>query len=150
MGKSSAWRWGNVPLPEAHLVGLGVGILLQVIASWRMPWPARIGLACGWPLILAGLWLAAWGVRAAAGVDLERPDQLVRGGPYAFSRNPMYIASTLVYVGIALVADAAWPLLLLPVVLVVTHIVVVREERSLERRFGIAYRRYKTTVRRYL
>ena len=150
MGKSSAWRWGNVPLPEVHLVGLGVGILLQVIASWRMPWPARIGLACGWPLILAGLWLAAWGVRAAAGVDLERPDQLIRGGPYAFSRNPMYIASTLVYVGIALVADAAWPLLLLPVVLVVTHIVVVREERSLERRFGIAYRRYKTTVRRYL
>jgi protein-S-isoprenylcysteine O-methyltransferase Ste14 len=150
VGKSSAWRWGNVPLPEAHLVGLGVGILLQVIASWRMPWPPRIGLACGWPLILAGLWLAAWGVRAAAGVDLERPDQLVRGGPYAFSRNPMYIASTLVYVGIALVADAAWPLLLLPVVLLVTHIVVVREERSLERRFGIAYRRYKTAVRRYL
>jgi protein-S-isoprenylcysteine O-methyltransferase Ste14 len=150
VGKTSAWRWGNVPLPETHLVGLGVGILLQVIASWRTPWPAWIGLACGWPLILAGLGLAAWGVRAAAGVDLERPDQLVRGGPYAFSRNPMYVASTLVYVGIALVADAVWPLLLLPVVLLVTHIVVVREERSLERRFGIAYRRYKTAVRRYL
>jgi protein-S-isoprenylcysteine O-methyltransferase Ste14 len=62
----------------------------------------------------------------------------------------MYIASTLVYVGIALVANAAWPLLLLPVVLLVTHIVVVREERSLERRFGAAYRSYKTSVRRYL
>jgi protein-S-isoprenylcysteine O-methyltransferase Ste14 len=101
-------------------------------------------------LILAGLWLAAWGMRAAGDVDLERPDQLVRSGPYAFSRNPMYIASTLVYVGIAFVANAAWPLLLLPVVLLVTHIVVVREERSLERRFGAAYRSYKTSVRRYL
>jgi protein-S-isoprenylcysteine O-methyltransferase Ste14 len=48
------------------------------------------------------------------------------------------------------VANAAWPLLLLPVVLLVTHIVVVREERSLERRFGAAYRSYKTSVRRYL
>ena len=150
MSKTSAWRWGNVPLPETHLVGLGAGILLQVIASWRLSWPAWIGHACGWPLILAGLWLAAWGMRAAGDVDLERPDQLVRGGPYAFSRNPMYIASTLVYVGIALVANAAWPLLLLPAVLLVTHIVVVREERSLERRFGASYWSYKTSVRRYL
>jgi protein-S-isoprenylcysteine O-methyltransferase Ste14 len=150
VGKRSVWRWGNVPLPEAHLVGLGAGILLQVIAPPRLSWPAWIGHACGWPLILAGVWLAAWGVRAAADVDLERPNQLVRSGPYGFSRNPMYIASTLVYVGIAFVATAAWPLLLLPVVLLVTHVVVVREERSLERRFGTAYRSYRTSVRRYL
>ena len=150
MGKTSAWRWGNVPLPETHLVGLGAGIILQVIASWKLSWPAWIGHACGWPLILAGLWLATWGMRAAGDVDLERPDQLVHSGPYAFSRNPMYIASTLVYVGIAFVANAAWPLLLLPVVLLVTHIVVFREECSLERRFGAAYRSYKTSVHRYL
>jgi protein-S-isoprenylcysteine O-methyltransferase Ste14 len=150
VGETSSWRWGNVPLPEAHLVGLGAGILLQVIASWRLPWPAWIGHACGWPLILAGLWLAAWGVRAAADVDLERPNQLVLRGPYAFSRNPMYIASTLVYVGIALGANAVWPLLLLPVVLLVTHAVILREERSLERQFGTAYWRYKTSVCRYL
>jgi protein-S-isoprenylcysteine O-methyltransferase Ste14 len=89
-------------------------------------------------------------VRTAADVELERPNQLVRSGPYAFSRNPMYVAWTLVYVGIALVAGAAWPLLLLPVVLLVPHIVVVREERSLKRQFGPAYRSYETTVRRYL
>jgi protein-S-isoprenylcysteine O-methyltransferase Ste14 len=89
-------------------------------------------------------------VRAAAGVDLERPDQLVDSGPYAHSRNPMYVAWTLGYLGVALVAGAAWPLLLLPVVLVVTQIAVLREERSLERRFGDAYRSYKASVRRYL
>jgi protein-S-isoprenylcysteine O-methyltransferase Ste14 len=145
-----AWRWGNIPIPEAHLVGLAAGILLQVIRPWRLPWPAWIGHGCGWPLILAGLWLGAWAVRAAARVDLERPAQLVDGGPYAFSRNPMYLAWTVGYVGAALVAGTAWPLLLLPVVLVVTQVVVRREERSLERRFGAAYRSYKTSVRRYL
>jgi protein-S-isoprenylcysteine O-methyltransferase Ste14 len=150
VGKISAWRWGNVPLPETHLVGLGAGVLLQVIAPWRLSWPAWIGRACGWPLILAGLWLAGWGVRAAADVDLERPDQLILRGPYAFSRNPMYIASTLVYVGIALAANAAWPLLLLPVVLLLTHVVILREERWLQRQFGTAYQRYKSSVRRYL
>ena len=144
------WRWGNVPLPETYLAGLGAGLLLQVIAPWRPPWPAGVGRAVGWPLIVAGLGLAAWAVRAAADVDLERPDQLVLRGPYAFSRNPMYLAAAVVYVGIALVANAAWPLPLLPGVLLVTHVVVVREERFLEGRFAAGYRSYKTSVRRYL
>jgi protein-S-isoprenylcysteine O-methyltransferase Ste14 len=145
-----AWRWGNIPIPEAHLVGLGTGILLQVVTPWRLPWPAWIGHGCGWPLLLAGLALGTWAVRTAAGVDLERPGQLVDSGPYARSRNPMYVAWTLGYVGVALVAGTAWPLLLLPVVLVVTHIVVRREERTLERRFGDAYSSYRASVRRYV
>ena len=62
----------------------------------------------------------------------------------------MYLAWTLGYAGVALVTGTAWPLLLLPVVLVVTHLEVLREERSLERRFGDAYRSYKASVRRYL
>jgi protein-S-isoprenylcysteine O-methyltransferase Ste14 len=62
----------------------------------------------------------------------------------------MYLAWTAGYVGVALVAGTAWPLLLLPVVLGATHLVVVREERSLERRLGTAYRSYEASVRRYL
>jgi protein-S-isoprenylcysteine O-methyltransferase Ste14 len=62
----------------------------------------------------------------------------------------MYVASAAVYVGIALVAGAAWPLLLLPGALLATHVVVVREERSLQARFGPAYRSYRRSVRRYL
>jgi protein-S-isoprenylcysteine O-methyltransferase Ste14 len=143
-------RWGNVPIPQAHLVGLGAGIVLQVVTPWSLPWPAWAGQGCGWPLVLAGLGLGAWAVRAAGAVDLERPDRLVDRGPYALSRNPMYLAWTLGYVGTSLVAGSAWPLLLLPGVLAVTHVEVLREERSLERRFGAAYRSYRASVRRYL
>jgi protein-S-isoprenylcysteine O-methyltransferase Ste14 len=146
----AAWRWANVPLPEAHLVGLGLGLLLQLVVPRRPPWPAEAGRAVGVPLLLAGLALADWAVRAAAQVDLAHPGQLVRRGPYAFSRNPMYLAATAVYAGIALVADAAWPLLLLPAVLLATHLAVVREERLLEARFGAGYRSYTASVRRYL
>jgi protein-S-isoprenylcysteine O-methyltransferase Ste14 len=46
--------------------------------------------------------------------------------------------------------QSAWPLLLLPVVLVVTQVVVMREERSPERRFEDGYRSYKASVRQYL
>jgi protein-S-isoprenylcysteine O-methyltransferase Ste14 len=146
----AAWRWANVPLPEPHLVGLGVGFPLQLVAPWRLPWSAWVERAVGVPLLLAGLALAAWAVRAAAEVDLARPGELVRRGPYAFSRNPMYVAATAVYAGIALVTDAAWPLLLLPAVLLATHFAVTREERSLEARFGAGYRSYRASVRRYL
>jgi protein-S-isoprenylcysteine O-methyltransferase Ste14 len=145
-----AWRWDNIPIPQAHLAGLGTGILLQLITPWRLPWPAWIGHACGWPLLLTGLWLGARAVQAAARVNLERPDQLVASGPYAHGRNPMYVAWTVGYMGVTLVAGSAWPLLLLPLVLVVTHVAVLREERSLERRFGDGYRSYRTSVRRYL
>jgi protein-S-isoprenylcysteine O-methyltransferase Ste14 len=147
---TSTWRWRNAPVPEPHLVGLGLGIVLNVITSWRPAWPAWSRHGFGWTLILAGLWLAVWSVRAAAGVDMERPDRLVRGGPYAFSRNPMYLAWTLIYLGIALLVQIAWLLLLLPVVLLWTHLAIVREERRLECRFGTAYRGYKRSVRRYL
>jgi hypothetical protein len=61
-----AWRWGNIPIPEAHVVGLGTGILLDVIMPWSLPWPSWVGHGCGWPLILAGLWLGAWAVRLPA------------------------------------------------------------------------------------
>ena len=145
-----AWRWGNIPIPEPHLAGLGAGILLQVVRPWNLPWPAWIGQLLGWPLLLAGLWLGAWAVWAAARVDLERPGELVDRGPFAHSRNPMYLAWTAGYVGAALVAGTAWPLLLLPFVLVATHLAVLAEERSLDRRFGAAYRRYRASVRRYL
>jgi protein-S-isoprenylcysteine O-methyltransferase Ste14 len=148
--KTAVWRWANVPLPEAHLFGLGVGILLHIIVSWRLFGSAWIGNVAGRPLLLAGLWLAGWAVRAAANVDMARPNQLVVSGPYSLSRNPMYVASTLIYVAIALLANTAWPLLPLPVALLVTHAVVVREERSLESRFGATYRNYKSSVRRYL
>ena len=144
------WRLGNVPLPETHLVGLGVGVLLHLLAPWRLAWPGWVGQATGWPLLLAGVGLGAWAVRSAGEVDLVGPDRLVHQGPYGFSRNPMYVAWSLGYLGVALVAGAVWPLVLLPLVLAATQVVVVREERSLERRFGDAYRSYQASVRRYL
>jgi protein-S-isoprenylcysteine O-methyltransferase Ste14 len=146
----AGWRLGNVPLPEPHLAGLAAGVALQVVRPWPLPWPGRAGQAVGWPLLLGGLGLAAWAVRAAGGVDLARPDRLVATRPYSFSRNPMYLGATLAYVAVAPLAGSAWLLALLPAVLLATHLVVLAEERSLERRFGAAYRGYRARVRRYL
>ena len=76
---------------------------------------------------------------------------LVTAGPFRFTRNPLYLARTLLYVGLALVMDTPWPLLtLVPVVLLVHYGVVLPEERYLEARFGHTYESYRTRVRRWL
>ncbi len=76
---------------------------------------------------------------------------IVSVGPYRYSRNPMYIALSLLYAGIGVAADNLWVLVLLvPLLAVVRTGVIAREERYLEEKFGEAYLRYKAKVRRWL
>ena len=84
-----------------------------------------------------------------------RPDKpaakLVTDGPFRFSRNPLYLALTLMYAGIALMADSIWALLLLfPVTFIMTRFVIQREKDYLARTFGEDYERYKKSVRRWI
>ena len=94
--------------------------------------------------------ISASAVRAASDVDLERPSTLISSGPYAISRNPMYVGWTLLYLGGALITRNAWMVASLPIVGGSIHRDVLREEHTLERAFGEEYVRYRKVVRRYL
>jgi protein-S-isoprenylcysteine O-methyltransferase Ste14 len=75
----------------------------------------------------------------------------VEQGPYRFTRNPIYLGMTLAYAGLAVLLNLAWPLLVLPGVLVLLVLMVVRrEERHLGATFGDAYRDYQRRVRRWI
>lgn len=146
----SRLRWANVPIPEPHVSGLVVSAALHSYEPWRITERRGRVRTVGWPLIGAGLLCMGWAVRTAGDTDLEAPRALVSSGPYAFSRNPMYVAWTALYVGIALLSNSLWPFALSPAVLAATHDVVRREERSLARAFGAEYRAYRRAVPRYL
>ncbi len=147
---SGNWRWGNVPLPESHLVLVVVGLVLGAV------WPRSIGLDAIWvpvvrvSLIIVGVVGAVWATRTAGRVKLAEPDRLVTDGPYGLSRHPMYVAWTIIYLGVVLIFDSGWLLVLLPVLAVWVHIEVSREEKRLSRDFGSAYELYRSRVRRYL
>jgi protein-S-isoprenylcysteine O-methyltransferase Ste14 len=98
----------------------------------------------------AGVAISASAVGAASDVNLERPSTLISAGPYAISRNPMYVGWTLLYVGGALITQNAWMVGSVPVVAGLIHRDVLREEHTLERAFGEDYVRYRKRVRRYL
>jgi protein-S-isoprenylcysteine O-methyltransferase Ste14 len=75
----------------------------------------------------------------------------VTDGPFRYTRNPIYVALTLFYLGIGVVLNALWVLLLIvPLIVVMQLGVITREERYLERKFGDEYLRYKARVRRWL
>ena len=76
---------------------------------------------------------------------------IVRTGPYRFSRNPIYLAFSLLQLGIAIWVNSLWLLATLVAAVALIHYVVVpKEEQYLERRFGTQYLEYKASVRRWL
>jgi protein-S-isoprenylcysteine O-methyltransferase Ste14 len=107
-------------------------------------------------LILVGLALAAAGIRSFSRAETPVPTYepvraLVTTGVHGWTRNPIYLGMFLVYDGIGIAARSPWTLLLtLPLAITVRYGVVAREEAYLERRFGDAYRAYKSHVRRWL
>jgi protein-S-isoprenylcysteine O-methyltransferase Ste14 len=89
---------------------------------------------------------------AATPVPARKPTTvIVRTGPYRFSRNPIYLAFSLFQLGIAIWVNSLWLLATLVGSVALMHYVVMpREERYLERRFGLRYLDYKSSVRRWL
>jgi protein-S-isoprenylcysteine O-methyltransferase Ste14 len=81
----------------------------------------------------------------------RRASTFVQRGPYRWTRNPMYVALTLIYLGICSLTASVWPLLFLPVpLLFLNRLVIPMEERHMEEVFGAQYLAYKTRVRRWL
>ena len=144
-------RWSNIPIPEGYVIPLMAGVVLHIFFPRRFfgsPWLKHV---LGWPFLLLGTLITACAVMAIKGMDIKRPTRIIVSGPYRFSRNPMYVAWTLIYVGIAILVNSWWLFILLPVILVFTHYIVVRrEEQRLEQVFGEEYRQYRDNVRRYL
>ena len=147
----SRFRWSNIPIPEGHVIPLVLGVVLDIwlpLKLFDLPWLKHI---LGWSLLLAGSLLAAWAAMAFKVMDFSKPTSIIDSGPYHFSRNPMYIAWTMLYLGTAMVVNTWWLLIFLPALVAFTHYRVVRqEERALEQKFGNEYREYTGRVRRYL
>jgi protein-S-isoprenylcysteine O-methyltransferase Ste14 len=97
-----------------------------------------------------------WGLstfmRVRTGIMPDRPArQLVTFGPYRFSRNPMFVGFTAIYIGLASLLNLAWPLVLLPLVLGLLTLTVIRhEERYMRNEFGEEFVSYCGRVRRWL
>jgi protein-S-isoprenylcysteine O-methyltransferase Ste14 len=118
--------------------------------------PEAYDFQTGLVLIILSLALTIWAARtfkeAGTNVDVRQPAlKIVTTGPFAYSRNPMYLGMALITVGFAVWLNTLWILAALAVALVFLHSgVIMREEAYLEKKFGKQYLDYKTRVGRWL
>jgi protein-S-isoprenylcysteine O-methyltransferase Ste14 len=146
---------GLVRPPFVYVGSIALGLVLHLL------WPARlVPLSVSTPVgamvtVLAiALFISAVRTLRAAGTPIpgnHPTTAIVSTGPYRFSRNPIYLAFSLLQLGLALwVNSLALLITLIPAVALMWLVVIPREERYLEARFPSEYLPYKAAVRRWL
>ena len=141
--------------PLIYLGSIVLGLLLHGLLPVGLAPPA-FGRLAGGATILGSVALFVASVRTfrAAGTPVpgSRPTTtVVRHGPYRFSRNPIYLAFSLLQLGIALWVGSLWVVAtLVGAVALMSLVVIPREERYLEARFPSEYLPYRGSVRRWV
>jgi protein-S-isoprenylcysteine O-methyltransferase Ste14 len=145
------------PPPLVLIACIGLGVVFQrAVTPLYVPGDRTIGLAVGVLLIAiaVGLIVSARILFVRTGqspVPWKPSPELISGGPYRFTRNPMYLGMTLFELGLGAALNNLWISLFAPLALLIVHLIAVRpEERYLSEKFGEPYKAYLARVRRYL
>lgn len=153
--KQDVANLGIVRPPLVYLLSLVTGSAIQFAAP--LPFcPRAFAVPLGASLVAVAVALFSYSVNkfwvAGTPVRARKPTTaIVRIGSYRFSRNPMYLAFSLLQLGIAIWVNSLWLIATLIAAVALMHYVVIpREEQYLERRFGAEYLDYKASVRRWL
>ena len=143
--------WPPVSVGGPLLLGL---VLSSAVGDPLDPSPVTVTL--GWLLVAA---FAVWNGWALVMIARHRTALLpgaptttvIDRGPFAWSRNPLYVGLLVLSAGVALLAASLWALVGVPLEWLLLHWgAVVPEERYLAAKFGPAYADYTSRVRRWL
>ncbi|QPC87487.1 isoprenylcysteine carboxylmethyltransferase family protein [Mesorhizobium sp. NBSH29] len=144
--------------PMIYLAAIVLGIILHIVYPLPFIGPPFSDLlfAIGWLLIVAVVAIDVSAIRtlhrAKTTIMPHRASEhLVTSGAFSFSRNPLYLANTLLMFAIGLVGEVTWFLPLGLLAAYLTGILAIKgEERHLTTRFGKKYLDYSKRVRRWI
>jgi protein-S-isoprenylcysteine O-methyltransferase Ste14 len=152
-------RRNRLPWPPLiYLAGIAASVVLHLVYPLPYIGPplSDILFAVGWLLIIGvvAIYVSAFRTLRRAkttAMPHRGSEHLVTSGPFSFTRNPIYLANTMLMVGVGLIWNVAWFFLLALVAAYLTQkLAIEREERHLEVRFGKKYRDYAKRVRRWI
>lgn len=150
----SRWEIAEVVFGAPFLVSL----VIHLAAPFSLP-PGifrHILILVGIILIITGIGLVILARREFAHfrqpTDPGHPtSKVIKTGVFAISRNPLYLGSVFLFLGLALAFNILWALFALLLSLVICHYVLIMpEERYLAAKFGQEYQEYAASVRRWL
>jgi protein-S-isoprenylcysteine O-methyltransferase Ste14 len=114
----------------ARRIRVPLGFAFAVLYLW-LARPTVRSILFGAVLVIAGL-----AIRGLASGHLQKNEQLATGGPYAYTRNPLYLGSLILAVGFALAARSWWIAGGIVLLFFVIYLPVIRsEENFLRERF---------------
>jgi protein-S-isoprenylcysteine O-methyltransferase Ste14 len=141
--------------PLLFVICVACGLIAHFACPYRLGfgwWLRGLGVASALAAIAFALWAQRTMKAAGTNIHPGLPAlAIVERGPFAISRNPLYLSLIALFtmIGVAL-ASPAFLVLGVPLVFVLHFGVVLREERYLDAKFGRTYRDYKARVRRWL
>jgi protein-S-isoprenylcysteine O-methyltransferase Ste14 len=119
-------KLSRLRVPAGYLVGALVIVLAR---------PSPVTLAAGAALAAAGEVVRLW-----ASGHIEKTRRLATGGPYAHTRNPLYVGSALMAIGLAIGTASPWVVAAAAIYFAVFYPPVIREESAfLREKFGEEY-----------
>jgi len=133
-------EWSRV----ARRIRVPLGFAFAVLYFWlaRPSWPS---LAFGAVLIIPGL-----AIRALASGHVRKNEALAMSGPYAYSRNPLYLGSLLIGIGFALAARSWWVGIVLIAMFFAIYVPVIRSEEAFLRERFPEFEAYAKAVPRMI
>jgi protein-S-isoprenylcysteine O-methyltransferase Ste14 len=149
----------NLRVPPPILALLAAALMWTLdrwlpLAHWIQPPWNRVGAlpaAIGFVIAIAAAARFRQAHTTVNPMDPSKATQLVTGGVFRFSRNPMYVGLALLLIGWAFWLNSASPWLIPPLfVIAITRFQIIPEEDALERLFGAQYAAYRQSVARWI
>ena len=133
-------EWSRI----ARRIRVPLGFVFAVLYFW-LARPTWTFIALGAIAIVPGLL-----IRALASGHVRKNEALATSGPYAYTRNPLYLGSLLIGVGFAVAARSWWVGVALVVMFFAIYVPVIRDEEGFLRRTFPEFEEYARRVPRML
>ncbi len=133
-------EWSRV----ARRIRVPLGFAVAVLYFW-LARPTWRSLALGTVSIISGLV-----IRALASGHVRKNEALATSGPYAYTRNPLYLGSLLIAIGFAVAARSLWVAAVVAAMLFAIYIPVIRSEEAFLRERFPEFQRYANEVPRMI
>ena len=150
----SRWEIAEVIFGIPFLVGVALQFVIPLSLSQGIV--RQVLILAGIVLIIIGISFVILARREFAQygqpTDPGHPtSKVIKTGVFALSRNPLYLGGSIFLLGIALLLNTLWAIVMLVLSIIICHyVLIIPEERYLARKFGDEYEEYITSVRRWL
>jgi protein-S-isoprenylcysteine O-methyltransferase Ste14 len=136
----SGLNWSRI----ARRIRVPLGFVFAIVFFW-LARPALWSIVAGACVVALGVW-----IRAIASGHVDKNAALAMSGPYAYTRNPLYLGSIVIAIGFAIAALSIWIALILLLMFVGIYVPVIRSEEAFLKSKFPEYRAYSERVPRLI